>query len=82
LEKKAMKLSPSAMPSTCGPITMPSSSSITTTGGARFRGTTVTSVAAIAATATIAKKDGSSTSINAWSRTAGTRDATMARGPC
>ena len=68
-----MKLSPSAIPSTCGPITIPSSSSITTTGGARLRGSTATSVAASAATATIAKKEVSSTSIKAVRRgTAGT----------
>src|SRR5687768_5517012 len=46
LEKKSMKSSLSARPSTSGPMTIPSISSATTTGGAHGFGTTTTITAA------------------------------------
>ena len=57
-----------ARPRTSGPITIPSISSSTTTGGASRLGTTATVTAAIAATRTIAKKEPVSTSIAAIGR--------------
>ncbi len=52
-----------ARPRTCGPIRIPSRSSITTTGGANRRGRTTTVTAAIAATTTITKNELASTLI-------------------
>ena len=65
---------------TCGPTTIPSISSSTTTGGANCFGTTATVTAATAATTTIAKKDEVSTSIKS-ARSYGRRGR-VRNGPC
>ena len=59
----SMKSSLSASPRTCGPMTMPSSSSITTTGGAIPRGSTATVSAARVAAKTMTRNESSSTPI-------------------